>query len=76
MTVGHEPYWAQFPRLKEELGGYGCEFEEMLRKHDVEVISAGFDYRNTTTYMQLANDNICSLPEIQLKAFSKFSVRL
>ncbi|MFD0961026.1 L-arabinose isomerase family protein [Paenibacillus chungangensis] len=22
------------------------------------------DYRNTTTYMQLANDNICSLPEI------------
>lgn len=121
MTVGHEPYWAQFPGLKEELEGYGREFEEMLRKHDVEVISAGFvdsvdksfaassylksqdvdflfcflstyvtsstaatpilnlsvptvlvalqprkrlDYRNTTTYMQLANDNICSLPEI------------
>lgn len=121
ITVGHEPYWAQFPGLKEELEGYGREFEDMLRKHDVEVVSAGFvdtvdksfaassylksqdvdflfsflstyvtsstaatpilnlsvptvlvalqprkrlDYRNTTTYMQLANDNICSLPEI------------
>ncbi|CAN7296380.1 L-fucose/L-arabinose isomerase family protein [Paenibacillus sp. LjRoot153] len=121
MTVGHEPYWVQFPGLKEELEGYGREFEEMLRRHDVEVVSAGFvdtvdksfaassylrsqdidflfcflstyvtsstaatpilnlsvptvlvalqprkrlDYRNTTTYMQLANDNICSLPEI------------
>ncbi|KQX45381.1 MULTISPECIES: hypothetical protein [unclassified Paenibacillus] len=42
MTVGHEPYWAQFPGLKEELEGYGREFEEMLRKHDVEVVSAGF----------------------------------
>lgn len=121
MTVGHEPYWAQFPGLREELEGYGREFEDMLRKHDVDVVSAGFvdsvdksfaassylksqdvdflfcflstyvtsstaatpilnlsvptvlvalqprkrlDYRNTTTYMQLANDNICSLPEI------------
>jgi len=121
MTVGHEPYWAQFPGLKEELEGYGREFEDMLRHSDVEVVSAGFvdnvdkafaaaeylklqdvdflfsflstyvtsataatpilnlsvptvlvalqprkrlDYRNTTTYMQLANDNICSLPEI------------
>ncbi|WP_141503230.1 L-fucose/L-arabinose isomerase family protein [Paenibacillus luteus] len=121
ITVGHEPYWAQFPGLKEELEGYGREFEEMLRGQDVEVVSGGFvdgvdksfaassylktqdidflfcflstyvtsstaatpilnlsvptvlvalqprkrlDYRNTTTYMQLANDNICSLPEI------------
>lgn len=121
ISVGHEPYWEQFPALKEELQGYGREFEHMLGHHDVEVVSAGFvdsvdksfaassflksqdidflfcflstyvtsstaatpilncsvptvlvalqprkrlDYRNTTTYMQLANDNICSLPEI------------
>ncbi|THF83328.1 L-fucose/L-arabinose isomerase family protein [Cohnella fermenti] len=121
MTVGHEPYWEQFPGLREELEGYGKRFEEMLRKYDVEVVSAGFvdsvdkafeateylkkqdidllfsflstyvtsstaatpilnlgvptvlvalqprdrlDYQRTTTYMQLANDNICSLPEI------------
>ncbi|TLS53648.1 arabinose isomerase [Paenibacillus antri] len=121
ITVGHEPYWGQFPGLKEELEGYGREFEKMLRANDVDVVSGGFvdnvdksfaasaslkakdvdflfcflstyvtsssaatailnlnvptvlvalqprkrlDYRNTTTYMQLANDNICSLPEI------------
>ncbi|MFD2330765.1 arabinose isomerase [Cohnella sp. GCM10020058] len=121
MTVGHEPYWEQFPGLREELAGYGQEFENRLREMDVEVVSAGFvdtvdkafaateylkkqdvdmlfsflstyvtsstaatpiiglsvptvlvalqprqrlDYTNTTTYMQLANDNICSLPEI------------
>ncbi|MBM7565934.1 L-fucose/L-arabinose isomerase family protein [Paenibacillus sacheonensis] len=121
ITVGHEPYWGQFPGLREELEGYGREFERMLTGCDVEVVSAGFvdnldrsfaaaamlraqdvdflfvnlstyvtsssaatailnlgvpavlvalqplkrlDYRNTTTYMQLANDNICSLPEI------------
>ena len=121
MTVGHEPYWEQFPGLKEELVGYGKEFEEMLSKQNVEVVSAGFvdnvdksfaaaaflkaqdvdflfcflstyvtsssaatailnlsvptvlvalqplnrlDYQKTTTYMQLVNDNICSLPEI------------
>lgn len=121
ITVGHEPYWGQFEGLREELEGYGQEFERMLRGYDVEVVSAGFvdnvdksfaaaarlkaqdvdflfcylstyvtsssaatailnlgvptvlvalqprkrlDYRNTTTYMQLANDNICSLPEI------------
>lgn len=121
MTVGHEPYWGQFPGLKEELAGYGREFEDRLRANDVEVVSAGFvdsvdqafaaseflkkhdvdflfsflstyvtsstavtpilnlniptvlvalqplqrlDYTRTTTYMQLANDNICALPEI------------
>lgn len=121
ITVGHEPYWEQFPGLREELEGYGREFEAMLEAFGVEVVSAGFvdnvdrafaasselkkrdiellfcflstyvtsssaatpilnlsvpavlvalqpmkrlDYRNTTTYMQLANDNICSLPEI------------
>ncbi|AYB42801.1 L-fucose/L-arabinose isomerase family protein [Paenibacillus lautus] len=121
ITVGHEPYWGQFAGLKEELQGNGKKFEDMLRKLDVEVVSAGFvdnvdqsfaaaarlkaadvdflfcnlstyvtsssaatailnlsvptvlvalqplkklDYRHTTTYMQLANDNICSLPEI------------
>ncbi|UKS26683.1 L-fucose/L-arabinose isomerase family protein [Paenibacillus sp. HWE-109] len=121
INVGHEPYWGQFPGLKEELIGYGNEFLDHLRKEDVEVISAGFvdtvdksfaaaaylkaqdvdflfcflstyvtsssaatailnlsvptvlvalqplkrlDYLKTTTYMQLANDNICSLPEI------------
>ncbi len=119
--VGHEPYWGQFPGLKEELEGYGKIFEDMLREEPVEVVSGGFvdnvdrsfaaaaalkamdidflfvflttyvtsssaataimnlnvpavlvalqpmkklDYRRTTTYMQLANDNICSLPEI------------
>lgn len=119
--VGHAPYWPQFPGLKEELEGYGREFEAMLREEDVEVVSGGFvddvdksfaaaaalkakdvdflfcflttyvtsssaataimnlnvptvlvalqplkklDYSRTTTYMQLANDNICSLPEI------------
>ncbi len=119
--VGHEPYWGQFPGLKEELEGYGRQFEAMLAQEDVEVISGGFvdnveksfaaaatlkskdidflfcflttyvtsssaatailnlavptvlvalqprknlDYSRTTTYMQLANDNICSLPEI------------
>ncbi|MFC5402621.1 arabinose isomerase [Cohnella soli] len=121
MTVGHEPYWGQFPGLKDELEGYGKQFESMLRGQEVEVVSAGFvdsveksfaaaallksqsidflfvnlstyvtsssaatpilnlslptvlvalqplprlDYQKTTTYMQLANDNICSLPEI------------
>jgi len=121
ITVGHEPYWEQFPGLREELIGYGKEFEVMLSANEVEVVSGGFvdnvdksfaaasylkrqdidflfcflstyvtsssaatailnigvptvlvalqprkrlDYRNTTTYMQLANDNICSLPEI------------
>lgn len=121
MTVGHEPYWGQFPGLKEELMGYGKQFEAMLNEHDVEVVSAGFvdtvdksfaaaaylkaqdidflfcnlstyvtsssavsailslslptvlvalqplpqlDYLKTTTYIQLVNDNICSLPEI------------
>ena len=121
VTLGHEPYWGQFPGLEEELQGYGREFERMLKVNEVDVISAGFvdnvdksfaaaaylkaqnvdflfvnlstyvtsslaaalilnlsvptvlvalqprkrlDYRNTTTYMQLANDNICSLPEI------------
>ncbi|WP_010268414.1 L-fucose/L-arabinose isomerase family protein [Paenibacillus senegalensis] len=121
ITVGHEPYWGQFPGLKEELEANGKQFEDRLRKQDVEVVSAGFvdnvglsfaaaarlkaadvdflfcnlstyvtsssaatailnlgvptvlvalqplkklDYRHTTTYMQLANDNICSLPEI------------
>lgn len=119
--IGHEPYWGQFPGLKEELEGYGRQFEAMLAQEDVEVISGGFvdnieksftaaailkskdidflfcylttyvtsssaatailnlsvptvlvalqprknlDYSRTTTYMQLANDNICSLPEI------------
>lgn len=121
ISVGHEPYWGQFPGLKEELEGYGKEFEAMLRQEEVEVVSGGFvddvgksfaaaselktkdidflfvflttyvtsssaataimnlgvptvlvalqplkklDYSRTTTYMQLANDNICSLPEI------------
>ncbi|GAA3413716.1 L-fucose/L-arabinose isomerase family protein [Paenibacillus hodogayensis] len=121
VTVGHEPYWGQFPGLKEELEGYGKQFEQMVVGLGVEVVYAGFadnvdrsfqaaqylktqdvdllfcflstyvtsstaatvilqsgipavlvalqpqsrlDYRNTTTYMQLANDNICSLPEI------------
>ncbi|MBD2865387.1 L-fucose/L-arabinose isomerase family protein [Paenibacillus oceani] len=121
VTVGHEPYWAQFPGLKEELEGYGKQFEQMVSGFGVEVVYAGFtdnvdrsfqaaqylktqdvdllfcflstyvtsstaatvilqsgipavlvalqpqnrlDYHNTTTYMQLANDNICSLPEI------------
>lgn len=123
VTVGHEPYWEQFPGLKEELEGYGKQFEQMLAGfgQGVEVVSAGFtdnvdrsfqaaqflktqdidllfcflstyvtsstaatvivqsgipavlvalqpqsrlDYEKTTTYMQLANDNICSLPEI------------
>lgn len=121
LTVGHAPYWGQFPGLEEELRQNGRVFEEMLRKMEVEVVSAGFaddvdssfaaaaelkaadidflfcnlttyvtsssaatailnlnvptvlvalqplkklDYRHTTTYMQLANDNICSLPEI------------
>ncbi|MCR2804861.1 L-fucose/L-arabinose isomerase family protein [Paenibacillus soyae] len=121
ITVGHEPYWGQFAGLKEELEGYGREFETMLKGNDVEVVYGGFvdnvdksfeaasylkardvdflfcylstyvtsssaatailnlnvptvlvalqplkrlDYRKTTTYMQLANDNICSLPEI------------
>lgn len=121
ITVGHEPYWGQFPGLREELDGNGRSFEALLRNCDVEVVSAGFvdnvdrafaaaaalqadnvdflfcylstyvtsstaatvilnlavptvlvalqplsrlDYRHTTTYMQLANDNICSLPEI------------
>ncbi|MFS0726774.1 arabinose isomerase [Paenibacillus sp. 1P07SE] len=119
--VGHEPYWHQFPGLKEELMGYGEVFEAMLQEEEVEVVSGGFvdnvdksfaaaaalkaqdidflfcflttyvtsssaataimnlnvptvlvalqplkklDYNKTTTYMQLANDNICSLPEI------------
>ncbi|SDE25827.1 L-arabinose isomerase [Paenibacillus sp. UNCCL117] len=119
--VGHAPYWSQFPGLKEELEGYGREFEDMMREEAVEVVSGGFvddveksfaaaaalkaqdidflfcflttyvtsssaataimnlnvptvlvalqplkklDYDRTTTYMQLANDNICSLPEI------------
>lgn len=121
ISVGHKPYWHQFPGLKEELQGYGREFEAMLAREDVEVVSGGFvddvdasfaaaallktkdidflfcflttyvtsssaatailnlsvptvlvalqplkklDYNRTTTYMQLANDNICSLPEI------------
>ncbi|WP_372635492.1 arabinose isomerase [Cohnella sp.] len=121
ITVGHEPYWGQFEGLKEELEGYGRQFEDLLAGNDVEIVSGGFvdnvdksfaaaaylksrdvdflfcnlstyvtsssaatailnlnvptvlvalqplkrlDYRNTTTYMQLANDNICSLPEI------------
>jgi len=119
--VGHEPYWGQFPGLKEELEGYGRQFEAMLGQEGVDVVSGGFvdnveksfaaaaalkaqdvdflfcflttyvtsssaataimnlnvptvlvalqprkklDYSRTTTYMQLANDNICSLPEI------------
>jgi L-arabinose isomerase len=121
IAVGHEPYWSQFPGLKDELIGNGRHFESMLAAEQVEVVTAGFvdtvdksfaaaqylkskdidflflylstyvtsstavsavlaldvptvlvalqprkrlDYRNTTTYMQLANDNICSLPEI------------
>ncbi|MBO9609425.1 MAG: L-fucose/L-arabinose isomerase family protein [Paenibacillaceae bacterium] len=122
ITVGHEPYWQQFPGLREELNGYGKEFERQLAALElVEVVDAGFvdtvgkafaatealkkqdidilfcflstyvtsstaatpiiglgvptvlialqprdrlDYLNTTTCMQLANDNICSLPEI------------
>lgn len=121
LHVGHEPYWGQFPGLKEELKRYGRALEEMLELEDVEVIPGGFvdnvdksfaaasklksqdidflfcnlmtyvtsasaataimdlsvptvlvalqprkklDYDRTTTYMQLANDNICSLPEI------------
>src|SRR4051812_25299161 len=42
MTVGHEPYWEQFPGLKEDLVGYGKQFEAMLKQQDVEVVSAGF----------------------------------
>jgi L-arabinose isomerase len=121
ITVGHEPYWGQFPGLRDELEGNGRQFEGLLRQQDVEVVSGGFvdnvdksyvaaaylksqdidflfvnlstyvtsssaataivnlslptvlvalqplsrlDYQKTTTYMQLANDNICSLPEI------------
>lgn len=121
LTVGHEPYWGQFPGLREELEGNGRLFEQMVREQDVEVATADFvdnvdrsfaaaarlkaqdidflfvylstyvtsssaatailnlgvptvlvalqpmsrlDYRHTTTYMQLANDNICSLPEV------------
>lgn len=121
IIVGHEPYWAQFPGLKEELEGYGKEFIHLLQQENVEVIPGGFvdsveksfaaaahlkkqdvdflfcflstyvtsasaataiinlsvptvlvalqprrelDYSNTTTYMQLANDNTCALPEI------------
>ncbi|CAM3326768.1 MULTISPECIES: L-fucose/L-arabinose isomerase family protein [Paenibacillus] len=121
ITVGHEPYWGQFPGLREELIGNGKRFEEMLKNMDVDVVSGGFvddvsqsfaaaaklkaadvdflfcnlstyvtsssaatailnlsvptvlvalqplkklNYQQTTTYMQLANDNICSLPEI------------
>lgn len=121
VNIGHEPYWHQFPGLKEELQGYGRQFETIIHGFGVEVVSAGFadntarafeaaeklqgedldllfcflstyvtsatavsvirnagvptvlvalqprhalDYANTTTYMQLANDNICALPEI------------
>ncbi|QJD84520.1 L-fucose/L-arabinose isomerase family protein [Cohnella herbarum] len=121
VTIGHKPYWVQFPGLEAELIGYGKQLEEIIRGHEVEVVSGGFvddmassfavaemlknsdldllfcnlstyvtsavatgvitnvgvptvlvalqprhalDYANTTTYMQLVNDNICALPEI------------
>ncbi|WP_141502088.1 hypothetical protein [Paenibacillus luteus] len=42
ITVGHELYWGQIHRLREELEGYGRQFEQMVGRCDVEVISGGF----------------------------------
>lgn len=42
ITVGREPYWGQFHGLREELEGYGRQFEQMVGRCDVEVISGGF----------------------------------
>lgn len=121
LHIGHEPYWGQFPGLKEELKGNAAIFEQMVKQENVDVVSGGFvdnvdqsfaaavklksqdidflfcylstyvtsasavsailnidvptvlvalqplrqlDYDHTTTYIQLANDNIVALPEI------------
>ncbi len=40
-NVGFNRYWAQFPGLKERLGGYRDEFETKLASLGVDVISAG-----------------------------------
>jgi L-arabinose isomerase len=46
-----------------------CTFGMIVRELDIPIVlvalqpRAGLDYAHATTYMQLCNDNICSLPE-------------
>ena len=39
--IGHEPYWNQFPGLKEELEANTRAFEARLESYDVDVVSGG-----------------------------------
>ncbi len=42
VTIGHKPYWSQFPGLEEELTGYGKQLEQIVQGCEVEVVSGGF----------------------------------
>lgn len=42
VTIGHKPYWTQFPGLEEELIGYGKQLEQIIAGYDVEIVSGGF----------------------------------
>ncbi len=40
-SIGHHPYWEQFPGLKEELVGYHNQLIQQLKSYGVEVVDGG-----------------------------------